>query len=1194
MLKFLLALLVVSLTVALWLLTDMLSLPGWVAPLAVVVALVLLVTLVTLAILQRRRRRLDQQRQAERSPFFVTLGNLRSRCEHAVETLRTQGAEDLPWVILLGPHRAGKTAAVRSSGVNFRDGLGPERFIVGGDVTPTENIQFLASERVVFLDTAGRYLCDTPEHDDRREWLELLTILHNQRPTRPLAGVVLTVSALQLAGNDEDATQLGHGLRRRLDDAQREFTASVPVYLLVTRIDELAGMQRLIADDPGDRFGFSVELSGAGANKAHRVAEIPLAELALTIERRAFARIDRAATAEERGEIYRAPAHFRRLVDGTAALVAALFPDHGEHDAPMFRGLYFATAGRAVPTPGTDPELQQVSRDYGDPPQTGVGPPPSLARPAFLHGLFGVELPADRWIATWNRKHRSQQKLRHGVRVTLLAAVALAGLGLSFRAAEANHRLLGEVSTAVNALANAPAARTLHPQHLAPIQQLHATLRAHREDGAPWSLRLGLYQGSALFEDVERAYFVNARDRLLVPLVTRARNDLDRIQAQHHDGNEPIPVEHFWRTVDALHLYLLLTRPNKGLIDLQDATQQTWLREHMPRAWAEAADLSPGELADAKSVCNSYIAELTHRLDDLAVRDTTLVESVKQVLRRTPRDQMWTDELATRPIAGTSVITLSSIASGASWLMSKDNRRVEAAYTRRGWDYVREQVQCPADPEQPYLNAALVIDDRPCLEERPILHAAYFKRYIESWSHFIDDIIVDEPKGYKNIETQLEDMTAPGGPGVNALANLFQVVGDHTELPDPVDLPALVQPASGRLSVASVRNTFKAFHTFGRANPSDPAAVPLTAYTNGLAKVARHLGLYNKENSHEDLTQAKQGATQVNEDVHKDLDQRDRRWVEDLEGLLDPPIRGLLDAVTRGNLDELSRRWCNEVVYPFDNMRTCYPFTAAATCDVSREEVTGLFQPQNGKLWALYNDALSQKFPFEGDRYIAASQGSNSRVKLIPRVATFLTHARELYEVLFPNNAADPVFNFSVQFKPMTSATRIALIVDGVAAIYTNNDQGGFKPLVWPGAGGDAGARLEANIRSGLAHYERTGEWGLFRLLEGGDVSRSGRLIVVKILFNDRVNTAEIRIQPQHGADNPLFGKFRPALKAGEPELGLMGIFRENYLSPPRQLFEGGMTCDSLSLTPATKPTTVPPTVPPTVPSTKPTPTRQP
>lgn len=1184
MLKILLALLVVSLTVALWLLTDTLSLPSWAAAWATVVTLVLLVALVVIAILQRRRHRRDAQRQTERSPFFITINNLRSRCELSLEILRGQGAHELPWVLLLGPEGAGKTAAVRSSGVSFRDGLGPERFIAAGDVTPTENIQFLASERVVFLDTAGRYLCDTPEHEDRREWLELLPILHKLRPSHPLAGVVLAVSASDLVGTATltaaDPTQHGHSLRRRLDDVQRELISSAPVYLLITRIDELAGMQRLIANDPGDRFGFSVELSGAGASKARRVAEIPLAELSLAIERRAFARIEQAATAEERGELYRAPAHFRRLVDATAVLVAALFPDYGEQDAPIWRGLYFASAGSTKPTPVADPELQQVSRDYGDPPQTGAGLSPAVARPAFLHGLFGGELPADRWIAAWTRKHRDHQQFRHALRVTALSAAALGGLSLSLRAAEANHHLLGEVSTAIDALVSAPgpATRALRPQHVAPIQQLHATLRDHREHGAPWALRLGLYQGAALVDEVEHAYFSNARDRVLVPLVTHARTHLERVQAQHRDGNGPIPVEHFWRTVDALHLYLLLTQANTGRIDLQDGAQRAWLGEHMPRAWTEVADLANPEFAEAKAVCRMYIEELTRRSDDLALRDVNLVEGVRQILRRTSRGQMWADELATRPIPGTSAISISSIASGAAWLASKDNRRVEAAYTRRGWDHVRQQIYCPADPEQPYLTAALVIDERPCDEERKLLHGEYFKRYTESWSHFLDDIYVREPEGYKDIETQLLDMTTPGGPGVNALANLFQVVGDNTELPEAISpLASPSGPTSGVPTISVVQKAFAAYYTYGRPDPAAPAATPLDAYINLLAKVAHPLGLYNKERNQEALTQAKQSATQVYELIHSDhLPQRDRRWSEDLEGLLDPPIRGLLDAVARGALDEVSRSWCDQVVYPFDMMRVCYPFAASATCDVSRDEVAGLFQPQNGKLWALYNESLSHKFPFEGDRYVAASQGYNSRVKLNPRVATFLTHARELHEVLFPNNAPDPVFAFSVQFKPMPSASRIALVVDGVAVTYNNDNRDRFQPLVWPGAGGNAGARLEADIHSGLARTERPGDWGLFRLIEQADVTRSGQLIVVKILFNDRTNVAEIRLQPQQGAGNPLFGKVRPIARNGDPALGLMGIFREDYLSPPRQLFHAGMTCDPLNLSPmpATAPST--------------------
>lgn len=1170
MLKILLALLVVSLTLALWWLADILSLPGWAVPWAFITALALLVTLVTLEILQRRRRRRDQQRQVERSPFFITLDNLRSRCEHAVETLRAQeGAADLPWVLLLGPQKAGKTAALCRSGVIFRAGLGSDRVIASGDVTPTENIQFLATDQVVLLDTAGRYLCDTPQHDDRREWLELLNILRKLRPDRPLAGVVLTVAAAQLAGTSaEDPAQLGHSLRRRLDDLQRELTATIPVYLLISRIDELAGMQRLLADDPADRFGFSVELSGAGASKARRVAEIPLAELALIIERRAFSHIERATTAEERGELYRAPALFRRLVDHTTALVAALFPDHGERDAPMWRGLYFASAGSTVSSPAADPELQQVSRDYGDPPQAGVGPSPTLARPAFLHGLFGVDLPADHWVATWSRQHRSHQQFRHGLRVALLSTLALGTFSLSLQTAEANHRLLGRVSAAVNALARAPGptSRILRPEHLAPLQQIHATLREYREQGPPWTLRLGLYQGSALVDEVEHTYFSNARDRLLVPLVTAARLHLERVQAQHDDGNEPIPVEQFWRTVDALHLYLLLTRSTTGPVHLRDPAQQAWLDGHMPRAWTDAAALTSLARDEATIVSRIYLAELRSRPDDLAPHDAILVEGVRRILRRTVRGRMWADELTTTPIPGTSPITLSAISRGAAWLVSKNNRRVEAAYTRRGWDHVREQIQCPTAVEQRYITAALVIDERSCPDERKLLHGEYFRRYNETWTNFIRDIYVSEPVDYKDIETQINDMALPGGAGVNALVNLFQVVGDNTELPESIALPTF--GASGATpTVAVVREAFKDFYTYGRQDPTATAgATPLDAYLNLLVRVVHPLGLYNKEGSRENLIQAKQAAQQADDLVNQDhLPQRERAWVGTLSGLLNPPIRRLLGLIGKDPIKMDSQRWCNEVVYPFDTMRGHYPFTSTASSDVSLAEVTGLFQPESGKLWQLYNDALRHYFPFEGDRYVAAPQGDNPLLKLNPRVAVFLTHAREFHEIMFPNGAAEPTFAFAVQFKPIPSASNISLVVNGTAVSYSNNNRDRFQPLDWPGAGKPPGAHVEATIQGGTAKTSGDGEWGLFRLIEKADVNRDDRLIILKVRFTNHKDIAEIRINPQHGAGNPLFGKVRPATIGGEAEVGLMGIFREKYLSPPRQLAQGSMICPPLN-----------------------------
>jgi len=1211
-LKILLALLVVSLTAALWLLSDTLGLPGWAAAWATVGALLLLVAMVALELLQRRSRRLrDQKRQAERSPFHQTLGNLRSRCEHATEALRAQNAEQLPWVLLLGPTSAGKTAALRSSGLRFLDGLGPERFITNGDVSPTESVQFLASDRLVFVDTAGRYLCETPDHEDRREWLALLALLRTQRAQRPLSGVVLAISAESLARSQpEAAAQLGLGLRRRLEDIQREFTATFPVYLLITRIDELAGLSRIVAaelaartpgEEPHDRFGFELELSGAGASSARRVAEGPLAELSLALERRAFALIEQSSTPEERGEIYRAPGHFRRLAERSADLLGTLFPDHGQADAPIFRGLYFATAGASTITPAAaaDLELQALARDYGDLPQRGAAPPAPLARPAFLRGLFAQVIPDDSWVAGWTRRRQGQQRVRHGLRVALLASAALGLLSLSLGSAQSNHRLQGELSAAITALqSDAGNPRLpLRPAQLAPIQAVHDTLHAHREDGAPWSLRLGLYQGSAVADEVERVYFTTARDRLLQPTVARAQAQLTRLLAQHKDSSAALPTELYWPAVDALHLYILLTRPGTGPVTLQDVGQRMWLAANLPRAWAHALDLTEREQAEARSVSRDYVDALASRTDDLVRRDDTLVPGIREILRRTSRGQLWADELALEQIPGAGAIALTTIAS-AAWLTTKEGRRVEAAYTRKGWDHVRSKIRCPAAFDERYLAAALTIDERLCTEERAALHGQYFKRYVESWTQFLGDIYVREPEGYKDIESQIVDMTTPGGPGVNALENLFRVVGENAQLPMVADASAQTPPdefipavfalarrqaglkgvdltggpatAADQVTVATVRDAFKPYYSYGYSPPGTEAAAasPLQAYILLLSRVAHPLGLYTKERNGEALTQARTVASQVYELVHNEhFTQRDRRWTPALEGLLDPPVRGLLDAINRGALDELTTRWCNEVVYPFDTMRPCYPFNKAATCDVSGDEVAGLFQPQSGKLWTLYNDALAARFPFQGDRYVPAPQGYNSRVKLNPAVARFMTNARELGDVLFPAASPGPSFSFAVQFKPLETASQITLTIDGTPISYNNSDRDRFQPMTWPGQGGAPLTRLEAQIKGGLSKVEGAGFWGLYRLIEQGNVVRSGRLVVVKLLFNDRVTSAEIRLNPQDGAGNPLFGKVRALPEPGQaPEVGLMDIFREQRLSPPRQLFTNGMTCKPLNL----------------------------
>ena len=108
----------------------------------------------------------------------------------------------------------------------------------------------------MFLDTAGRYTTqDSDERADSAGWAEFLALLRKYRKRRPLNGVILTISAHDLL------TQSHHGreahvaaARRRLDELNRELRIQLPVYVMVTKCDLVAGFTEYFDDlRPGRR-----------------------------------------------------------------------------------------------------------------------------------------------------------------------------------------------------------------------------------------------------------------------------------------------------------------------------------------------------------------------------------------------------------------------------------------------------------------------------------------------------------------------------------------------------------------------------------------------------------------------------------------------------------------------------------------------------------------------------------------------------------------------------------------------------------------------------------------------------------------------------------------------------------------------------------------------------------------------------
>ena len=108
----------------------------------------------------------------------------------------------LPWYTIIGPPGAGKSTALRNSGLRF-----PHLSDSGGGVKGlggTRNCDWWLTNQAVVLDTAGRWATQEEDHD---EWIAFLNMVKKHRPRKPLNGLITAISIGDIVKNRIDELQ---------------------------------------------------------------------------------------------------------------------------------------------------------------------------------------------------------------------------------------------------------------------------------------------------------------------------------------------------------------------------------------------------------------------------------------------------------------------------------------------------------------------------------------------------------------------------------------------------------------------------------------------------------------------------------------------------------------------------------------------------------------------------------------------------------------------------------------------------------------------------------------------------------------------------------------------------------------------------------------------------------------------------
>ncbi|MGF1742464.1 hypothetical protein L4C34_15540 [Vibrio profundum] len=244
---------VVAISAAIFLWVDLEHWPWWAGAVvaSAVIAIGCFVYLARRYVLRYKERRfVEHVVKHDKDAIEASQWALRQRC-YDLEQRWTQALQQLkssrlkrqghplyvlPWYLVLGEESTGKSSLLRQCGSSSV--LTP---LSGTSGSATKHCDWWFFEQGVFLDSSGKYVTENTANDDY-EWQHLLALMAKARRREPLNGLIVTLSVEQLVPpNFIELQQYGRQLRRKIDHLSKVLGAEIPVYLMITKCDQLEG-----------------------------------------------------------------------------------------------------------------------------------------------------------------------------------------------------------------------------------------------------------------------------------------------------------------------------------------------------------------------------------------------------------------------------------------------------------------------------------------------------------------------------------------------------------------------------------------------------------------------------------------------------------------------------------------------------------------------------------------------------------------------------------------------------------------------------------------------------------------------------------------------------------------------------------------------------------------------------------------
>jgi len=976
----------------------------------------------------------------------------------------------MPVIFILGESGSAKTS------VMLHSGLEPEllagQVYDGPDVASTSVLNVWFARKTVFIEVSAKIASDPGS------WAR---VLQKTRPSQIKSAfgkgqfasraVLMCFDSERFASGGDALAVSARRFAARLREMAASLGADFPVYTLFTRIDMLPHFTEFVSNltqaESGEVLGVTLPRrtgsQGLFVEEENNRITRTFDQLVYSLSEKRIEYLPREAAAERLPSIYEFPRELRKLRTIVSQFLIELTKPTQLGANCFLRGFYFsgvrpvivmesvaaaAPAATAVAGGGATRMFRAADLQQAQP-VGRVVQSRKVPEWTFLPHLFNDVVLRDR-DALGASGHSAHIQVTRRILFGVAALICLVVLTLAAVSFSNNRALEQSVAASAESLSRTVTLPTDAPSldQLRELEKMRATLsdlQTYSRDGAPFSYRMGLYSGDRIYPDAHKLYFryfqrlllnsaqANMLASLRQPPATRSTDDFQQMYA-------------------TLKSYLVTTSHH------EKADWAGLVPALLDRSSAYRRTTDPATQDLIRKQFAFYASELIGANPYSSENDAAAVDRGRTYLKQFSGIEAIYQAMLDDAGRGRSAVNFNRQFPGSAQAVI-DTYEVPAAFTKNAFPVMQRSIQNPEkfSGEEwvlgPQTSLGIPLDSL-----RAQLAQRYYGDYAAKWRTFLRSAHVVGYQNLKDAATKLSRLVANDSP----LLGLFWVAKENTAVEAP-----------------PIRDIFDSVQTLARESTQEKfVGSGNQAYMGALSQLQSVITAVSSAPKPDPglLGQGSQAASAA----HTAVTQIAQSFRIDTEGRIDAQVKQLMEEPivrTEGVLRAAGGAGAEDVCRIVNQVTGKYPFNPRASQRASLQEVQDLFRPQTGTLWTLYDSQLKSILLRQGDQFV-----STGAVPVSSRFVTFMEHAAQFTNTLFPNNSPAIHLTFALRQLPSKGIDQATIVIDGQTLSSTARQQ-----FIWTGSDASSVSLTATSGAVTLPPLTGQGPWSLFEFFESAD-----------------------------------------------------------------------------------------------------------